>query len=107
MLLLQAQLRTASVEFAGNAAVRRDIRGIVGIQEIQFRSAHLHLPGADPKLGARESRTARRSHSPLGWRNGVIGSWPGIVEWIQSLLPALRVDFLPKISLLVKQTYRR
>ena len=53
-LLLQAQLRTAAVEFAGNAAVRRNIRRIVGVQQIQFRSAHLHLPGANPKLARRK-----------------------------------------------------
>jgi len=53
-LLLQAQLGTASVEFGGDAAVRWNVRGIVRIEEIQFRSAYLDLPSADPKLAGRK-----------------------------------------------------
>ena len=53
-LLLQAQLRTASVELGRDAAIRRNIRGVVCVKQIQLRSTHLHLPGADPKLAGRE-----------------------------------------------------
>ncbi len=49
-LLLQTQLRTAAVKFSRNAAIGRRVCGIVGIQQIQFRSADLHLPGSNPQL---------------------------------------------------------
>src|ERR1700676_3890740 len=47
--LLQAQLRSAAVEFACNAAVRGDVCRIVGVQQIQFRPADLDLPGPNPQ----------------------------------------------------------
>jgi len=53
-LLPQSVVPTPSVEFTGNAAIRRDIRRVVRVQEIQFRPAYLHFPGANPEIGARK-----------------------------------------------------
>ena len=46
--LHEAQLRAAAVQFAGDAAIRGKVGGVVGIEQIQLRAADLHLPGADP-----------------------------------------------------------
>ena len=68
-----------------------------------FDSAHLYLPNSDPQLKARQSEGqaqpfavwfAHRSNRKLA----------GIIEWVQSLLVALGINFLPKIALLVEQT---
>ena len=103
-LLLQPQVRTAAVQLTGDGAMRRDIRGIVGVQEIQLHSADLHLPGANPEFGAGEIDGEAKPFT-VGLAQGTDRQLPGVVEWIESLLPSLRVDFLPKITLLVEQTH--
>ena len=53
-LLLKAQFRSASVEFAGDPAMGGEVRRIVAIQQIQLHPAHLDLPGAQPNRVSRQ-----------------------------------------------------
>src|SRR5438094_4025116 len=46
--LLEAQLRPTAIQFAGNASMRREIRRVIAVQQVQLHSADLHLPGAQP-----------------------------------------------------------
>src|SRR5438445_3699508 len=71
-LLLQTQLRAAAIEFARDAAVRRDIRGIVGVQQVQFRPADLDLPGADPQFGAGKIQRSEEHTSELQSRQYLV-----------------------------------
>ena len=46
--LLNAQLRTAAVQFAGDAAMGGEVRRVIAVQQIELHSADLNLPGAQP-----------------------------------------------------------
>ena len=46
--LLQSQLRSAPVQLAGNPAMRRIIRHIIAIQQVQLHATNLDLPGTQP-----------------------------------------------------------
>ncbi len=102
LFLFQPQFGTAAVQFTGDAAVLRDIRGIVGVQQIQFCSAYLRLPHTDPKLGTGQIYWQPQ---PLTIRlaQGLYRQLAGVVEGIQRHLLSVRVYFLAKISLLVQQ----
>src|SRR3989442_5318938 len=53
-LLLQPQLRSASVQLAGDAADRRRVGRVVAVQEVEHHATDLDLPGAEPDLLARQ-----------------------------------------------------
>ena len=46
--LLEAQLRPASIEFAGDPAMSGEVRRVIAVQQVELHSADLHLPGAQP-----------------------------------------------------------
>src|SRR5213593_2019400 len=46
--LLEAQLRAAAVQLAGNPSMSGEVRGVVAVQQVKLRSADLDLPGAQP-----------------------------------------------------------
>ena len=46
--LLEAQLRPAAIQFAGNASMRGEICRVIAVQQVQLHSADLDLPGAQP-----------------------------------------------------------
>ena len=52
--LLQAQLRAAAVELAGDAAMRGIIRGVVAVEQIELHATDLNLPGAQPDRISRQ-----------------------------------------------------
>src|SRR5580698_4831607 len=102
-LLFQTQLRTTSVQFCRNAAEGRKVCGIVGIEQIQFDPAHLYLPDSDPQLTAWHS-DGQAQPFPVWFAHRSNRQLARIVEWVQSLLVALCINFLPKIALLVEKT---
>ena len=68
-LLRQAQLRSAAVELAGDAAVGRRVGGIVAVEQVERHAPDLHLPGAQPDRAARAApppggATRRRRRAP-------------------------------------------
>src|SRR5664280_1910302 len=46
--LLEAQLRPAAIQFAGNASMSGKVRRILAIQQVKLYPADLDLPGAQP-----------------------------------------------------------
>src|SRR5690242_7751833 len=78
LLLLQAKLLPAAVKLAGDTAINRRIRGVIGIEQIQAYAADLYLPGADPKL---QPRYGDRQPQPVAAcvPQGLDGQLPGIV----------------------------
>ena len=84
--------------------LRRNIRRVVCVQQIQFCPAYLHLPGANPELRTREVDRQTQPF-PVCLTQGLDRQLTRIIEWIKGLLLPLRVDFLPKISLLIQQTH--
>ncbi len=55
-LLLQAHLRAAAVELAGDAAVGRAVGGVVGVEQVELHPPGLHLPHAQPDRRAGGAR---------------------------------------------------
>src|SRR5438445_8389645 len=102
-LLLQTQLRAAAIEFARDAAVRRDIRGIVGVQQVQFRPADLDLPGADPQFGAGKIQGESQPLT-IGLAQRFDRQLTRVIERIQGLLLPGSIDFLTKIASLIEET---
>src|SRR5690242_11186395 len=101
-LLFEAQLGTAAVEFAGDAAVLGKIRGIVGIEQIKHGAARLNAPGSDPEIGSRES-DANSEPSTLLVAHRRDRHLSGIVVGSECDLVAGRVDDLAKISGVIEQ----
>ena len=46
--LLEAQLRPAPVELAGNSSVSGEVRRVVAVQQVELHPTDLDLPGAQP-----------------------------------------------------------
>ena len=53
--LAEAEFRAAAVEFARDAAVRGEVGGVIGVQQIKLHAAHLHLPRAQPDGVSRQA----------------------------------------------------
>src|SRR6266850_2559230 len=102
-LLLQAQLAVAAIELAGNASIRRCIRRIVGVHQIQPHTADLHLPHANPY-----GRTGNGDRKPHPFAAGVTHrsdrKLAGVIEGIERPLATVYADVLPKVSLLIEKT---
>jgi hypothetical protein len=64
--LFQAEFRTAAVQFASDAAMMRQIGGIIGIQQVQPGSPDLDLPGANPDPGAWERERDSQPFAAIG-----------------------------------------
>ena len=47
-LLLEAQLRAAAIELAGDPTMSGKIRGVITVQQVKLHAADLNLPGAQP-----------------------------------------------------------
>ena len=82
--------------------MRRQVGGVVGVQQIQFGPAHINFPRAHPDGRLRQMQ---RNAQPLA--NCVAkrfdGQLPRIVERIKRLLKAIAIDVLAEISLLIKE----
>ena len=46
--LLEAQLRPAAIQFAGNPSMSGKVRRVIAVQQVKLHSADLDLPGAQP-----------------------------------------------------------
>ena len=46
--LFEAQLRAAPIQLAGNPSMRREVRRVIAVQQVEFHPAHLYLPGTQP-----------------------------------------------------------
>ena len=44
--MLEAQLRPAAIQFAGNSSMSGEVRRVIAVQQIKLHSADLDLPGA-------------------------------------------------------------
>src|SRR5262245_44295219 len=101
-LLLKPGLGTTAVQLAGDTAVRGEIRGVVGIEQVQLGSSHPRLPCSRPEGGFREVH--RYPHPfPVFITNRFNRKLPWIVVWIQSVLKAVAVYLLPEISSLIEK----
>ena len=69
-LLRQAELRTATVELASDAAVGGQIGRVVPIQQIELHAPDLHLPGAQPASCSQASQL--RGAAIRHWRRGPV-----------------------------------
>ena len=65
--LLEAQLRPAAIQFAGNSAMSREVRRVIAVQQVKLHSADLDLPGAQPY---RVTRQGDLQPQPLAVRLG-------------------------------------
>ena len=52
--LLQAQFGSAAIQFAGDSAMRRKVRRVIAVQQVQLDSSDLDLPGAQPDRVTRQ-----------------------------------------------------
>ena len=102
--LLEAQLRSAAIQLAGNPAMRGEVRRVVAVQQVKLYSADLNLPGAQPDRVTGQGdlqpqplavRLAQRRDRQLS----------GVVIRKEGLLRAVLVDHLAKIALLVQQSH--
>ena len=53
-LLHEAQIRPAAVKLAGNPPIRRKVRRIIAVQQVELQPADLNLPGAKPDRVTRQ-----------------------------------------------------
>src|SRR5579872_1145039 len=103
-LLLQPQVWSSAIELAGNAPVHRQVGRIVRIQQIELGSPNLGLPGTHPHSEAGEVDGDSKP-LPIWLTNGRDRKLPRVVEWIQSLLTAVGINFLAEIALLIEQSH--
>ena len=65
--LLEAQLRPAAIQLAGNSSMSGEVRRVIAIQQVELHSTHLDLPGAQPN---RVTRQGDLQPQPLAVRAG-------------------------------------
>jgi hypothetical protein len=53
-LLLEAQLRPASIELAGDSPMNREVRGVIAVQKVELHSSDLNLPRPQPDRVTRQ-----------------------------------------------------
>ena len=102
--LLEAQLRPAAVQLAGDPSMGGEVRRVIAVQQVELHPADLDLPGAQPDRVTGQGdlqpqplavRLAQRRDRQLS----------GIVVRVEGLLRAVLVDHLAKIALLVEQPH--
>ena len=102
--LLEAQLRPAAIQLAGNPSMRGKVRRVIAVQQVKFDSADLDLPGAQPDRVTGQGdlqpqplavRLAQRRDRQLS----------GVVIRVKGLLRSVLVNHLAKIALLVEQPH--
>ena len=102
--LLEAQLRAAAIEFAGDSAMSGVVRRIVAVEQVELHLSDLYLPGAQPD---RISRQGDLQPQPLAIRLAQRrdGQLSGIVIRVERLLLSVLADGLAKVALLVEQSH--
>ena len=102
--LLEAQLRPASIELAGNSSMDGEVRRVIAVQQVKLHSTDLHLPCAQPD---RITRQRDLQPQPLAVRlaHRRDRQLSGIVIRVKSLLRSVFIDHLAKIALLIEQPH--
>ena len=103
-LLLETQLGPAAVQLAGDGPDVRRVGGVVGVEQVQPASSHLHFPGPDPHRAAGERGGHPEPLAVLG-SDGKNRKLAGLVDRIERLLVAVGVELLAEVSLLVEQPH--
>src|SRR5262250_850037 len=93
----------AAVQLAGDTAQRRGVGGVVGVEQIERHPPDTCLPRSQPQIVA---GILDLDPYPLP---GLIPhrryrKLPGVVVRVERRLPAMRIERLPEIPLLVQQT---
>src|SRR5690242_7041766 len=91
--LLQAQLRPAAVEFAGDGAVRGKVSKVVGVQQVNECTPDVRLPAANPEFRKRQSHGNAQPFAAL-ITHRLDRKLPRIIEGKEGLLRAIAIDFL-------------
>ena len=102
--LLEAQLRPASIELAGDPAMSGIVGRVVAVQQIKIHPANLYLPGAQP-YGVSRQRDFQPQPLPVRLPQRRDRQLSRIVERVESLLLSVIADHLAKVTLLVKQSH--
>ena len=101
--LPQAHLRIAAIEFTRDAALRRRISEVVGVEKVELRPPDRNFPAAQPYLrpGKYDFQPQPFSVGPSQRANGKL-AW--IIHRVECSLLSLGIELLPEIALTVKQT---
>ena len=102
--LLEAQLRPAAIQLAGDPPMSGGVRRVIAVQQVQLHPADLDLPGAQPDRVPRQ-RELQPQPLPVGLAQRRDRQLSGIVIWEEGLLVSALVDDLTKIALLVEQSH--
>ena len=102
--LLEAQLRPAAIQLAGNPSMRGEVRRVIAVQQVQLHSADLDLPGAQPDRVTGQ-RDLQPQPLPVRVAQGCDRQLPGVVIGEEGLLRSVLVNHLAKIALLVEQPH--
>ena len=102
--LLEAQLRPAAIQLAGDPPMSGGVRRVIAVQQVQLHPADLDLPGAQPDRVTRQ-RELQPQPLPVGLAQRRDRQLSGIVIWEEGPLVSTLVDDLAKIALLVEQSH--
>ena len=102
--LLEAQLRPAAIELAGNPAMSGKVRRVIAVQQVKLHPADLDLPGAQPDRVSGQ-RDLQPQPLPVRLAQRRDRQLSGIVIRVEGLLRSVLVDHLAKIALLVEQSH--
>ena len=102
--MFEPQLRAAAIQLAGNSSMRRKVRRVVAVQQVQFDSADLDLPGANPD-GVTGQGYLQPQPFAVCLAQGRDRQLPGVVIGKEGLLPAVLVKHLAEIPLLKEQAH--
>src|ERR1019366_10574326 len=83
--LLQAQVRAAPIQLAGNPAMCGKVRGVIAVQQVKLHSADLDLPGTQPDRVSRQ-RDLQPQPLPVWLAQRRDRQLSGIVVRVKSLL---------------------
>src|ERR1019366_6538154 len=105
-LLLETELAVAAVQRTGDLAVRLGILRNVGVEQVQRNSAHLRFP--NPRIGQTSGKLNRNGERVVPNVNLRHQSQVGeIVHRKGFLLPSIRIQILPEVTMLVEQANPR
>ena len=102
--LLEAQLRPAAIQLAGNPPMNGVVCRVIAVQQVELHSADLDLPGAQPDRVSGQ-RDLQPQPLPVCLAQRRDRQLSGIVVWVEGLLLSISVDHLAKIALLVQQSH--
>jgi hypothetical protein len=102
-LLLQPHLRIAAIEFARYSAMSRCVCEIICVEQVKLCPANRDLPAAEPDQCSRQVDLQPQPLSVL-LPQRPDGQLARIIDRIECLLPAFRIEVLAEISLTIEQS---